>query len=110
MLKVNHCRSIALSTLSVLATFPAHAAFLKDKEMCVGVIASVDGYANIREQPTTASRIRGSLTKGTDVDVYEVVKRDGRYWYRVKRGYIRANQIRRECAGGEGRPADFPYP
>jgi uncharacterized protein YgiM (DUF1202 family) len=109
VLKVNRCSLIVCSILSVLATFPVHAAFLKDKEMCVGVIASVDGYANIREQPTTASRIRGSLVKGTKVDVYEVVKRDGRYWYRVKRGYIRANQIRRECPGSDGK-INFPYP
>jgi hypothetical protein len=92
-----------------LSSLSARAAFLKDKEMCVGVIASVDGYANVREQPTTASRIRGTLNKGATVDVYAVVKSGGKYWYRVNRGYIRANQIRRECAGSDGRP-DFPYP
>ena len=100
---------LAVFGLSALSSVPAHAAFLKDKEMCVGVIASVDGYANIREQPTTASRIRGTLNKGADVDVYSVVKSGGKYWYRVNRGYVRANQIRRECAGSGGR-LDFPYP
>jgi uncharacterized protein YgiM (DUF1202 family) len=100
---------LVLLGLIPLSSLPAQAAFLKDKEMCVGVIASVDGYANIREQPTTASRIRGTLNKGTDVDVYAVVKSGGKYWYRVNRGYIRANQIRRECAGSGGR-IDFPYP
>jgi Bacterial SH3 domain len=100
---------LMLLGLIPLASRPAQAAFLKDKEMCVGVIASVDGYANIREQPTTASRIRGTLKKGADVDVYAVVKSGGKYWYRVNRGYVRANQIRRECAGSDGRP-DFPYP
>lgn len=100
--------SLVLFGLSALSALPTQAAFLKDK-MCVGVIASVDGYANIREQPTTASRIRGTLNKGADVDVYTVVKSGGKYWYRVNRGYVRANQIRRECAGSGGRP-DFPYP
>jgi hypothetical protein len=100
---------IALFGLSALSSLPAEATFLRDKEMCVGVIASVDGYANIREQPSTASRTRGTLNKGADVDVYAVVKSGGKYWYRVNRGYIRANQIRRECAGSDGRP-DFPYP
>jgi Bacterial SH3 domain len=100
---------LMLLGLIPLASLPAQATFLKDREMCVGVIASVDGYANIREQPTTASRIRGTLNKGADVDVYAVVKSGGKYWYRVNRGYIRTNQIRRECAGSDGRP-DFPYP
>jgi Bacterial SH3 domain len=99
---------VALFGLSAICALPAHATFFKEK-MCVGVIASVDGYANIREQPTTASRIRGTLNKGADVDVYAVVKNGGKYWYRVNRGYIRANQIRRECAGSGGR-TDFPYP
>lgn len=101
--------SLLLFGLGVLAPVPAQAAFLKDKEMCVGVVASLDGYANIREQPTTASKIRGTLNKGADVDVYSVVRSGGKYWYRVDRGYVRANQIRRECAGSDGRP-DFPYP
>jgi uncharacterized protein YgiM (DUF1202 family) len=99
---------VALFGLITFPALPAHATFLKEK-MCVGVIASVDGYTNIREQPTTASRIRGTLNKGADVDVYTAVKSIGKYWYRVNRGYIRANQIRRECAGSDGRP-DFPYP
>jgi Bacterial SH3 domain len=108
MLKVNRFPLIVLSILSVLATLPAHAVFLKNTR-CVGVIASVDGFANIREQPTTASKIRGTLRKDVDVDVYGVVKRDGRYWYRVKMGYVRANQIRRECVDSGSR-LDFPYP
>lgn len=108
MLKVNPCPLIVLSILSSPIALPAHAVFLKDTR-CVGVIASVDGYANIRERSSTGSKIRGTLNRGTNVDVYEVVKRDGRDWYRVKRGYIRANQIRRECAQPDGRP-DFPYP
>jgi hypothetical protein len=99
---------LALFGLSTLSSLPAHATFFQEKR-CVGVIASVDGYANIREQPTTASRIRGTLNKGADVDVYAVVKIGGKYWYRVNRGYIRANQIRRECAGSGGK-IDFPYP
>lgn len=108
MPKVNYCPLIGLSILSVLVALPVHAVFLKSNQ-CVGVIASVDGYANIRERPTTASKIRGTLKKGTNIDVHEVMKRESRYWYRVRRGYIRANQIRRECAGSVGRP-DFPYP
>jgi hypothetical protein len=99
---------LTLFGVSTLPALPAQATFLNER-ICVGVIASVDGYANIREQPTTASRIRGTLNKGTDVDVYAVVRSDGKYWYRVNRGYIRANQIRRECAGSGGR-TDFPYP
>ena len=99
---------IVLSGLSALSVMPAQAVFFKEKR-CVGVIASVDGYANIREQPTTASRIRGTLNKGADVDVYSVVENAGKYWYRVNRGYIRANQIRRDCAGSGGK-VDFPYP
>jgi Bacterial SH3 domain len=99
---------LMLFGLSSLSVLPAQATFL-NKQTCIGVIASVDGYANIREQPTTASRIRGTLNKGADIDVYAVVKSGGKYWYRVNRGYIRANQIRRECAGSGGR-IDFPYP
>ncbi len=99
---------IALSGLSALPLMPAQAVFFKEKR-CVGVIASVDGYANIREEPTTASRIRGTLNKGADVDVYSVIRNGGKYWYRVSWGYIRANQIRRECAGSGGK-VDFPYP
>jgi Bacterial SH3 domain len=99
---------IVLSGLSALPLMPAQAIFFKEKR-CIGVVASVDGYANIREEPTTASRIRGTLNKGADVDVYSVLRSDGKYWYRVNRGYIRANQIRRDCAGSGGK-VDFPYP
>jgi len=99
---------IVLSGLSAFPFMPAQAVFFKEKR-CVGVIASVDGYANIREQPTTASRIRGTLNKGADIDVYSVLRSDGKYWYRVNRGYIRANQIRRDCSASGG-GVDFPYP
>jgi uncharacterized protein YgiM (DUF1202 family) len=67
------------------------------------------GRLNIREQTSIASRIRGTLNKGTNVNVYAVPKRSGKHWYRVNKGYIRANQIRRECAGSGDR-LDFPYP
>ncbi len=99
---------IVLSGLSALPVTPAQAVFFKEKR-CVGVVASVDGYSNIREEPTTASNIRGTLNKGSEVDVYSVLRSDGKYWYRVNRGYIRANQIRRDCSASGG-SITFPYP
>lgn len=99
---------IALSGLSALPSMPAQALFFQEKR-CTGVIASVDGYANIREEPTTASRIRGTLNVGANLKVYGVTKSGGKYWYRVDGGYIRANQIRRDCSNSGG-GVDFPYP
>jgi hypothetical protein len=98
---------IVLSGLSALPVTPAQAVFFKEGR-CHGTIVSVDGYANIREFPTTASRILGTLNRGSSVDISSVVKSGGKYWYKTSDGsFIRANQVSRDCAGTG---VTFPYP
>jgi uncharacterized protein YgiM (DUF1202 family) len=72
---------------------PAKPAFqtVADKQMVVS-----HPYANLREKPTTSSKLLGKLDKGTKVDVIEKVA--GGKWTHVKvnnmEGYIATNLLK----------------
>ena len=64
------------------------AAYIKPDTKTTAVVKqSVSSYVKVRQKAKTSSKVVAKITKGTEVSVLDIVRRSGKYWYKVKVPY-----------------------